>query len=87
MVTVTALEARARLGELLDRVANGEEVVITRYAKPVVRMIPAGPQNAATVSRAVVDLVQLRERIRARGKGRPRLSARVVRTAIEESRL
>ena len=38
MNTVTALEAKTRLGKLLDRVASGEEIVITRHDKPVARM-------------------------------------------------
>jgi prevent-host-death family protein len=40
MLTVTALEARNRFGKLLDRVARGEEVVVTRRDKPVARMVP-----------------------------------------------
>lgn len=85
MGTVTALEAKTRLGELLDRVARGEEVVITRHDKPVARMIPAGPRNAEAIRRAVADLASLQSRIRARTKGR-KLSAREVRSAIEEGR-
>jgi len=39
---VTALEAKIRFGMLLQRVAKGEEIVVTRYDKPVARIIPAG---------------------------------------------
>ena len=35
---VTAVEAKTRFGELLDRVEAGEEVVITRRGKVVARM-------------------------------------------------
>ena len=35
MATVTVSEARASLPDLLNRVADGEEVVITRHGKPV----------------------------------------------------
>jgi prevent-host-death family protein len=35
MESVTALEAKTRFGQLLERVARGEEVIITRYDKPV----------------------------------------------------
>ena len=42
MAKVTAFEAKTRFGELLERVANGEEVVITRHDKPVARLIPEG---------------------------------------------
>jgi prevent-host-death family protein len=34
MITVTALETKNRFGKLLDRVARGEEVVVTRHDKP-----------------------------------------------------
>ncbi|GAA4855510.1 type II toxin-antitoxin system prevent-host-death family antitoxin [Saccharopolyspora cebuensis] len=36
----TADEARARLDELLDRAEAGEEVVITRFGAPSVRLQP-----------------------------------------------
>ncbi|MBF0356247.1 MAG: type II toxin-antitoxin system prevent-host-death family antitoxin [Alphaproteobacteria bacterium] len=39
MATVTLVEAKAHLSELLDRVESGEEVTITRHGKPSVKMI------------------------------------------------
>ena len=38
MVTVTLVEAKAHLSELLDKVESGEEVVITRHGRPVAQM-------------------------------------------------
>ncbi|MEJ7804260.1 MAG: type II toxin-antitoxin system Phd/YefM family antitoxin [Candidatus Limnocylindria bacterium] len=35
MSTLSVTEARATLPELLDRVADGEEITITRHGKPV----------------------------------------------------
>ena len=35
MTTMTVSEARAALPEVLDRVAEGEEVTITRHGRPV----------------------------------------------------
>ena len=35
MLAVSLVEAKARLSELLDKVESGEEIVITRYGKPV----------------------------------------------------
>jgi prevent-host-death family protein len=35
MVTVSLVEAKAHLSELLDKVEGGETVVITRHGKPV----------------------------------------------------
>ena len=85
--SVSALEAKNRFGTLLTRVARGEEMVITRHDKPVARMIPEGRWNLAVVQKAVTDLRQLQESIRTRTRGRGRLSASEVRSAIEEGRL
>jgi prevent-host-death family protein len=38
MTEVTVAEAKAHLSQLLDRVEQGEEVVITRRGKPVARV-------------------------------------------------
>ena len=38
MVTVNLAQAKAHLSELLDTVAAGEVVVITRHGKPVARV-------------------------------------------------
>jgi prevent-host-death family protein len=37
--TVTLEEAQARLPELIDQLAPGEEVIITRNARPVARLV------------------------------------------------
>lgn len=86
MLTVTALEAKTRLGKLLDRVARGEEVVITRHDKPVARMVPAGDRRLATVRRGVEELERLQERVRTRTRGKGRLSDAEVRAAIAAGR-
>lgn len=41
MREIGAFEAKSKLGTLLDWVANGEEVLITRRGKPVARLVPA----------------------------------------------
>ena len=86
MSTVTAFEAKTRFGELLDRVAQGEEVVITRHDKPIARMVPEGVPSLETVRRSVSGLRQLRQQIQARCKGKARLTDAEVRSAIEEGR-
>ena len=40
-MTVTVEEAEAKLGELIDQLAPGEELVITRGSEPVARLIGA----------------------------------------------
>jgi prevent-host-death family protein len=87
MNTVTALEAKTRLGELLDRVARGEEIVITRHEKPVARMVPEGGRNLAEVRKGVTGLRAVQEAILKRTKGKAALSDSEVRAAIDEGRL
>jgi prevent-host-death family protein len=55
MKTANVAEAKAHLSALLAEVEAGEEVVITRYGKPVARIIP---EPAAAP--AVFDLAALR---------------------------
>jgi prevent-host-death family protein len=86
MITVTALEAKNRFGKLLDRVARGEEVVVTRHDKPVARMVPAEGRQLRAVRQAVAELKQLQGRIRVRTKGKDALSDAEVRSAVEEGR-
>ncbi|MFO7694974.1 MAG: type II toxin-antitoxin system prevent-host-death family antitoxin [Vicinamibacterales bacterium] len=87
MPTVSAFDAKTRFGELLNRVANGEEIVITRYDKPVARLVRDGAPRLEDVRRAVAGLQALQRQIAARGRGRSRLSDREVRSAIDEGRL
>ena len=85
MAKVTAFEAKTRFGELLERVAKGEEVVITRHDKPVARLIPEGVQRLDEVRRSVQGLRDLQQRIWRRSKAG--LSDADVRSAIEQGRL
>lgn len=60
---VTAKEARERFRELLDRAERGEEVVILRRGKPVVRLTRARPARG----RHLPDLGDFRASIQVRG--------------------
>ena len=40
MSIVTIEESRAKLAELIDKIALGEEVIITRNQQPVAQLIP-----------------------------------------------
>ena len=87
MNTVTALEAKTRFGELLERVARGEEIVITRHDKPVARMVPEGGPNLEEVRMGVSALKRVQEEILKRTRGKASLTDAEVRTAIDEGRL
>lgn len=43
MREVGAFDAKNKLGTLLDWVAKGEEIIITRHGKAVARLVPAAP--------------------------------------------
>ena len=86
MSTITAFDAKTRFGELLERVARGEEIVITRHDKPVARIVPEGQASLAQVQVAVTGLRTLRARIGTRTQGRKPLTDAEVRAAIAEGR-
>jgi prevent-host-death family protein len=86
MNSVTALEAKTRFGELLDRVARGEEIVITRHEKPVARMVPEGDRKLTDIRQAAAGLRKLQEDILRRTRGKAKLSDAEVRAAINEGR-
>jgi len=66
MQEIGAFEAKNKLGSLLDRVEQGEEIVITRHGKPVARLV----SSAGAIDREKAR--EAAERIRKRAK---RLSA------------
>ncbi|MPZ88032.1 MAG: type II toxin-antitoxin system prevent-host-death family antitoxin [Nitriliruptorales bacterium] len=51
MTSVGVHEAKTHLSQLLRRVAEGEEIVITRGGRPIVRLVPADPGTARQLGR------------------------------------
>lgn len=72
MKQVSVAEAKNHLSELLARVDAGEEIAVTRYGKPVARLV-AAKQNArpkaqrAKVRRVFQQLRALRRGVRLEG--------------------
>ena len=60
MIPVGAFEAKTHLCALLDRVAAGEDVFITRHGKAVTRLVRAGLADRAGVGEAIGRLLELR---------------------------
>lgn len=58
MKEVGAFEAKSRLGQLLDRVEAGEEVVITRRGKAVARLVPPNSTFDLTRSRRAAQAIR-----------------------------
>jgi prevent-host-death family protein len=67
MQEIGAFEAKNKLGSLLDRVEDCEEIVITRHGKPVARLVPAAAGVDRTASRAAADRIRARARRLVRG--------------------
>ncbi len=85
MRTFSASEARARFGQLLDRVARGEEIMINRHDKPVARIVPEGRDSLEEVRRAIQSMRENRRRM-AQRKGFKPLTDKEIRDAINAGR-
>jgi prevent-host-death family protein len=57
---VGAFEAKNKLGELLDLVEQGEEVIIIRHGKEVARLVPVRRMHSREQARAAIR--RIRER-------------------------
>lgn len=60
MITVGVFEAKTKLAMLLERVARGDEIIITKRGKPVARLVPAGTADHDRVDEAIAKLRALR---------------------------
>jgi prevent-host-death family protein len=78
MSEVGAYEAKTHLPRLLERVAKGERITITRHGVPVAELIPAGTGRDRPVRETVQALRELR-----RGRTLGKLSLREL---IDEGR-
>jgi prevent-host-death family protein len=66
MSKIGAYEAKTHLPALLERVARGERITITKHGLPVAQLVPVGP--AAADRTALVDeLKRRRSTLRLRG--------------------
>jgi prevent-host-death family protein len=60
VIEVGAFEAKNTLGSLLDRVEQGEEVVITRHGRPVARLVPNEGRLNREQARAAAGRIRAR---------------------------
>lgn len=70
MERVGVYDARARFSELIEQAAVGQEVVITRRGKPIVKLVAAGSSRGATLRRkqaAVRRIERMRDTLDIRG--------------------
>lgn len=64
MLSVGIFEAKAQLSQLVERVAQGEEVLVTRHGKPVARLVaPETSSDVAALAEWTADLRAFRRGI------------------------
>ena len=78
MERIGIYDARGRLSELVERVEAGEEVLLTRHGRPVVRLVAAKCHRVKSGAAAVRQIKALRRKLNIRGVD--------IRKLIEEGR-
>ena len=61
MITVGAFEAKTHFSSLLERVAQGEEILITRHGKALARLVPVAVADRTRIDQAILKLKTLRK--------------------------
>ena len=65
METIGAFEAKTHLSALLDRVAQGERITITRHGVPAAMLVPIGPGGEKLTHPLVVEAMrELRKQVK-----------------------
>ncbi|MGD9216886.1 MAG: type II toxin-antitoxin system prevent-host-death family antitoxin, partial [Desulfobacteraceae bacterium] len=67
MDSVGAYEAKTHLPKLLDRVAKGEQIIITRHGSPVAILRPVDKKNQIDVADVIQKMRRLRKKHRLNG--------------------
>jgi prevent-host-death family protein len=55
MQTIGACEAKTHLASLLDRVAQGQRITITRHGVPAAMLVPIGPTSRKLTHQEIVE--------------------------------
>jgi prevent-host-death family protein len=86
MKTMSFYEARTHFSDLLNEVAKGKKILITRRGKPAALLSPP-PAEAKTPAEAKKDVRQIvKEMLEYRDRHGPTLGGISVRELIEEGR-
>lgn len=67
MIEVGAFEAKTHLSALLEKVKNGEEVLITKRGKAIARLVPAEQAKQSEVTSVIDELCTLRKQVNLNG--------------------
>jgi prevent-host-death family protein len=61
MVTVGSYEAKTHLPQLLERVAKGETITITKHGVPVARLVPLEEKQRPDARRVIEEVLEFRK--------------------------
>jgi prevent-host-death family protein len=65
MEIIRSFEAKTHLASLLDRVAQGERITITRHGVPAAMLVPVGPPGPKLTHQEIVDQMRdLRKQVK-----------------------
>jgi prevent-host-death family protein len=78
MKKVGSYEAKTHLPQLLEEVAKGEQITITKHGVPIAKLIPAHPEKGRNLQRVIAEIREFRERHPLKGLS--------IRKMIEEGR-
>ena len=67
MSTVGAYEAKTHLPKLLERVARGERITITKHGFPVAELVPVLSSKKADINVVISELRSLRQNLALKG--------------------
>ena len=78
-MTIGAFEAKNKFSELLERVKNGEEIVITRHNQEVARLVPANRPSLQQIKAAIDGILELQKRCILNPRGKKKLTLKELR--------
>lgn len=61
MPTISFYEARTRFSELLDQVARGKRILITRHGRPAALLSPPPEEPSRDVNAVIAEMKTLRQ--------------------------
>ena len=67
MTRIDASTIKTRLSELLDRVEQGERIVITKHGRPVAELAPFDAADVAPVHQSLAEIRRVRKSLARRG--------------------
>jgi len=79
MTVVGAYEAKTHFSQLLERVARGEQITVTRHGVPVMTLHPAETRSITPPEQVIADIKAFRQ-------GR-KLDENIIQAMIQEGRL